>query len=241
MPPGTKILPLEAEGTFSSADGGMSFVRDGTLGFLGRVAAVRDIAVNCWITPSELTVVDTGEFLKTRTLVSLDLHSVEAKATRNLMAEASTRNAGLYSVIYGNTAAVQDGCSMVPITAFTALRPIEKPQALLGYDRYAVPNWDGYDADPITAETLSAARKFMTMLPATLGKPDIAPGADGTIGFEWILASGPLRKLFIDIGPGGIWSGYWRRSSGAKQSIKPSPVNQTTALSLSRLFAGLMS
>jgi len=56
--------------------------------------------------------------------------------------------------------------------------------SLAGYEAFAAPNWDGYGADPIRADTLAAARHLIRNLPATFGDPDIAPGADGTIGLE---------------------------------------------------------
>lgn len=113
---------------------------------------------------------------------------------------------------------------------------IVESDPLRGYERYASPNWDGYDADPITSDTLSASRRLLRMLPSTFGPPDIAPGADGTIGLEWIVTGGPLRKLFIDVGPGRVWSGYWRRSSGEKQSLRPSQIDGTTEAALRKLF-----
>jgi hypothetical protein len=110
------------------------------------------------------------------------------------------------------------------------------PDTLFGYEKYSVRNWDGYDADPITAETLAAARSLMRMLPSTFGPPDVAPGADGTIGLEWIISSGPLKKLFIDVGPGKVWSGYWRRANGVKQSLRPTPITPLTQVALQKLF-----
>lgn len=112
---------------------------------------------------------------------------------------------------------------------------------LAGYEVYDRPNWDGYDAEPIAAETLSAARYFLTLLPGTLGEPDIAPGGDGTIGLEWSFADRTLRKLFIDVGPGAVWGGYWRRSSGEKRTIPPSPIDADTKRVLKELFEKLSS
>ena len=71
------------------------------------------------------------------------------------------------------------------------------------YEAYDFAGWDGYLAVPIGAETLRAARRFKQLLPRRVPKPDIAPGADGTIGFEW--RSGPPSRrtvTFIEIGPG---------------------------------------
>jgi hypothetical protein len=92
-----------------------------------------------------------------------------------------------------------------------------KPKAnpLEGYEQYSEPNWDGHNAEPITAETLQYAGRLLKIIPETFGVPDIAPSADGSIGLEWVLESGPLHKLFFDIGPGQAWRAYWnRRDSG---------------------------
>ena len=71
------------------------------------------------------------------------------------------------------------------------------------YESYNVPNWDGGGAEPITAETLQAARNFHRTLPRGLPSPDIAPGADGTIGFEWREGPRGHRKyVIVEVGPG---------------------------------------
>jgi hypothetical protein len=77
------------------------------------------------------------------------------------------------------------------------------------------------------------------MLPPTLGTPDVAPGADGTIGLEWVFQDRPVRKLFIDIGPGNIWSGYWRRASGERRSLPRRPIDEDTGSYLVNLFDSL--
>jgi hypothetical protein len=89
-----------------------------------------------------------------------------------------------------------------------------EPDPLADFYAYGQPNWDGYGASPITPSTINATRIMLRMLPRTFGNPHIAPGADGSIGFEWLLKTGPLVKLFIDIGPGITWSAYWRRKDG---------------------------
>lgn len=112
---------------------------------------------------------------------------------------------------------------------------------LTGYSRYSIPNWDGYGAKAITSETITAAKRFLRDLPETLGEPDIAPGADGTIGLEWSFRNRTLRKLFIDIGPGNQWSGYWRRSTGEKRTLPPTVIGAATKASLQVLFDDLNS
>jgi hypothetical protein len=85
-----------------------------------------------------------------------------------------------------------------------------KKEPLEGYEQYSEANWDGNDAEPITAETLQYARWFLKVIPQTFGPPDIAPSADGSIGLEWVHERGSLHKLFLDIGPGQEWRAYWK-------------------------------
>jgi hypothetical protein len=115
------------------------------------------------------------------------------------------------------------------------------PDPIAGFGKYSVPNWDGYGAEPIEPKTTDSARSFIRILPDTFGAADIAPGADGTIGLEWVLGEGPLRKLFIDIGPGPVWSAYWRRTSGDRGSLSRQNIDARTKAVLTKLFADLSS
>lgn len=116
---------------------------------------------------------------------------------------------------------------------------IAVPNLLAGYGRYAKPNWDHYGAEPITAKTVDAARRFLSLLPTTLGSPHISPGPDGTVGLEWVFTDKPLRKLYIDVGPGNVWAGYWRRSSGERRVLPSKTIDPKTEAELSALFAEL--
>ena len=111
----------------------------------------------------------------------------------------------------------------------------ERIDRLTGYDKYETPDWDGYGANPISSETRLAARNFLDCLPRSFQNPDIAPGSDGTIALEWAFNDGPLRKLFIDIGPGALWRGYWRRASGDVGNLAPLKMDRDLRFSLARL------
>lgn len=114
------------------------------------------------------------------------------------------------------------------------------PDPLAGYEKYSKANWDGYEALPITADTIDATRYFLEILPSTLGAPYISPGADGTIGLEWIFKDErSLRKLFLDVGPSWTWEGYWRRGSGERQTLPPKPIDVKTEAELFELFLTL--
>ena len=115
-----------------------------------------------------------------------------------------------------------------------------KPEPLADYDAYAVDNWDAYGALPISVETLHAARSILKSLPKTFGDPVCSPGADGSIVFEWLRDDGPLRKLFIDMGPGRTWKAYWRLADGKIGTIPRKRVTISTILELQKLFDTLL-
>jgi hypothetical protein len=112
--------------------------------------------------------------------------------------------------------------------------PVEDP--LDGYEQYNGPNWDGFDAEPITPETLRYARQIMEMLPHSFGGPHIAPGADGSIGFYWSADLGPFRSLCIDVGPGDKWRAYWQLRKGSFNNLPSRKFDHTTRANVAFLF-----
>jgi hypothetical protein len=151
------------------------------------------------------------------------------------------------TVVYGGLASGVSGPSVFTVNAgswqiedvVAAILPAASstPDQFQMYAaKFGSPNWDGYGASAIEASTIEAARSFLAMLPSALGPPDVAPGADGTIGLEWAFRDRPVRKLFIDVGPGNNWSGYWRRTSGEKGSFTRRPIDAATRKLLINLF-----
>jgi hypothetical protein len=118
---------------------------------------------------------------------------------------------------------------------------LEAPQEtpLEGYEKYSVANWDGYDAQPITPETLQYARQLLRVMPNVFGPADIAPSGDGSIGLEWVPETGPLHKLFLDIGPGESWRAYWKRRTGESGRQEGISFNTNTQKILQELFRDL--
>jgi hypothetical protein len=110
---------------------------------------------------------------------------------------------------------------------------------LEGYEQFNQRNWDGYDAEPITAETQRYARRLLRVMPDSFGRPDIAPSGDGFIGLEWVPDDGPLDRLFLDIGPGEEWSAYWKLRSGAFGRLHGAGFDSQTKQHLQNLFADL--
>jgi hypothetical protein len=65
----------------------------------------------------------------------------------------------------------------------------------------SMPGWDGFDAEPISADTIAAARRALRLIPKAYGEAWIAPATDGTIGFEFgSFEAGWIN--WVDIGPG---------------------------------------
>jgi hypothetical protein len=62
--------------------------------------------------------------------------------------------------------------------------------------------WDGYQAQPITTETLSRAEKFLVDLPPWMQVPDIVPESDGELAVEWYGRDG--KTLSISVGETGV-------------------------------------
>jgi hypothetical protein len=112
--------------------------------------------------------------------------------------------------------------------------------SLVGYEKYQTENWDSYGAQPITAETLSFARRIMPLLPTSLGEPDVAPAGDGSIALEWVPEdqAHKLNKLFLDIGPGREWCAYWRLRDGRFDTVTHTGVHGSKLL-LQALFTQL--
>jgi len=153
-----------------------------------------------------------------------------------------TANNALSVVTSSTAASIAALATMTEFSGNTSPAAFITPSdPLSGYERYQNENWDGYGADPIEPETLAAARRFLRLLPQTFGEPDIAPGTDGTIGLEWAFKNRPLRKLFIDIGPGNMWSGYWRRASGDMKTLPTMAIGTDTRGLLETLFKELDS
>jgi hypothetical protein len=81
-------------------------------------------------------------------------------------------------------------------------KPQHDQEIFSDYDAYSVGGWDGFEADPISRDTVFAARSFYRLLPMGHVRADIAPGADGTIGFEWRIGSRDNRTMIlVDVGP----------------------------------------
>jgi len=116
-----------------------------------------------------------------------------------------------YNKTYASGANYRDSFIMtvlglrLPITSGGAINPPRAsllPDYFTEYESYDFIGWDGNDALPISSETISASRALNSLLPRD-ATPDIAPGYNGVIGFEW---RGHIRGdeyyLLVEIGPG---------------------------------------
>jgi hypothetical protein len=111
------------------------------------------------------------------------------------------------------------------------------PNEFTEYESYNLPGWDGFDAQAISAETIHEARNFALLLPRELRSADIAPGADGTIGFEWRTGSGDQRVVtIVDIGPGDRVVARRLSSTGKTVEYAVTKVRTGAAALIGQLF-----
>jgi hypothetical protein len=105
------------------------------------------------------------------------------------------------------------------------------PDSFSEFESYGLPNWDGEGAEPITRDTVDAARRFNSFLPRELRPADTAPGADGTIGFEWREGPPERRKfIIVEIGPGNIVRARKVAANGTKSRLAPIDVMDSERL-----------
>jgi hypothetical protein len=183
--------------------------------------------------------------LHTRALDCLRFHTATynaaAASCRNLMLllpESNlTTNVGVLSLVgYNNFAHLNvDPLSLYHDLLTRVADPLE------GYEQYQTTNWDGEGAEPITAGTLAYARRVVSVLPTSLGAPDIAPAADGSIALEWVPddPQHKLDRLFLDIGPGEQWRAYWTLRTGEFGRIPQAGFSDETKTILDNLFRDL--
>ena len=89
------------------------------------------------------------------------------------------------------------------ITVFevdTALRKAESRFREL-LEEHNSPGWDGYDARPVSADTVTRAFQFAISLPPAASDPDISANVYGDIEFEWYVR--PDKLLTLSIGSNG--------------------------------------
>jgi hypothetical protein len=123
----------------------------------------------------------------------------------------------------------------VGASRYSSTAPV--PDEFSGYELYKVPDWDGYGAEPITSETVQAARSFKLLLPMDAPQPDIAPGGDGTIGFEWRSGSPGMRSLIlVDIGPGDLITPRRVNEAGRIERLEPTQLGTGARALVAQLF-----
>jgi len=78
------------------------------------------------------------------------------------------------------------------------------------FDQY--PDWDGYGANPVNAESLMRVRKFVMELPDDVEKPESTPEPDGDVTMVWkkdghhvcMVVIKPTGELIISVARGRI-------------------------------------
>lgn len=70
------------------------------------------------------------------------------------------------------------------------------------YSECSEPDWDGYDAAPLSEDSVLHARRFINLIPVWTPQPDLVPSPDGWFSFEW--RSFPNRILSVTPGNGVV-------------------------------------
>lgn len=105
------------------------------------------------------------------------------------------------------------------------------------YEAYDVEDWDGYGAAPISIVTVNAARSFKRMLPRDTPLPDIAPGGDGTVGFEWRFGPpGEHCFVLVDVGPADLITARKINEDGAVKAFAPTRLDRSGRALIRQLF-----
>ena len=71
----------------------------------------------------------------------------------------------------------------------------------------AMPDWDGYGANPIDLTSLQNAENFIRALPEGIRTPECAPEPDGSISLDWI--QNRHRLFSLSVGPSNRLAYAW--------------------------------
>lgn len=153
-----------------------------------------------------------GFFLDPTNALRLEINIPQAEQDSSIRQESSAINDLFSNYRYGTPkglgkiAFLQTTADAIPIIFRYDSSHI--PDQLLEYRRFAglilavdelsmensLPNWDGYEANPILRSVRDEAVRLIKMLPSDLPLPDVSPEPLGTIAFEWYKAK---DNLFI--------------------------------------------
>jgi len=124
----------------------------------------------------------------------------------------------LYSLARPGSAVSQEA-QTVQQTASSAVRSVERSQALFGEKAdtisqlWALANecstegWDGADARPLDPQAVYKAVAFVRALPESLPLPEVAAEPDGAVSLDWIQSRN--RILSVSVGSGDRLAFAW--------------------------------
>lgn len=67
--------------------------------------------------------------------------------------------------------------------------------------------WDGYGAEPLSADAYDFAKMFIKALPTTAPLPEVSADPDGEVSLDW--SFGSRRALTVSVGPTGRCTFAW--------------------------------
>ena len=124
------------------------------------------------------------------------------------ISSASDGLESVYAVARGGSA-VSGAANVLRRAASEAVDAVERSHALFGRkaaviaeiwrltDECSAAGWDGYGADPVSAEALRRAIALVRALPANVPMPEVGTEPDGSISLEWARSRHSLLSLSV--------------------------------------------
>jgi hypothetical protein len=75
-------------------------------------------------------------------------------------------------------------------------------ELIVTWEECKIPNWDGYDAFPVKAETLNYAYAFIQALPLGFPLPSVGAEPDGHLTLDWY--RDPHWTISVSVSPEGV-------------------------------------
>jgi len=105
---------------------------------------------------------------------------------------------GVSSTSHGLDVRVQQIRNHTEDAVFFGWKAVLRHDLMTTYLECCEQGWNGYDAAPITQQTILAGKMFLEMLPDYMMPPEVTPEPTGKVSFEWHNDSGATFVIAID-------------------------------------------
>ncbi len=105
---------------------------------------------------------------------------------------------GVSSASHGLDVRVQQIRNHTEDAVFFGWKALLRYDLMTTYQDCCEQGWNGYDAAPITRQTILAGETLLELLPDYMIPPEVTPEPTGKISFEWHNASGATFVIAVD-------------------------------------------